>query len=70
MSGAMNRHCIPDLIITTALTGTSLVECPGIIKTMHTGFSVHVLVLKANAPVLTRKKPDAFMQDLCRSDAQ
>ena len=37
--------------------GELLVECPGIIKTMHTGFSVHVLHY-ANAPVLTRKKPD------------
>ena len=39
MSGAMNhRHCIPGLTMSTALTG-SLRECPGIIKTMHTGFS-------------------------------
>ena len=32
MSGAMNRHCIPGLTMSTALTGTSLRECPGIIK--------------------------------------
>ena len=56
MSGAMNRHCIPGLTMSTAPTGTSLRECPGTIKTMHTGFSVHVLHY-ANAPVLTRKKP-------------
>ena len=31
--------------------GESSAECPGIIKTMHTGFSVHVLHY-ANAPVL------------------
>ena len=37
-------------------------ECPGIIKTMHTGFSgVHVFALRANAPVLTRKKPDVMI---------
>ena len=59
MSGAMNRHCIPGLTMSTALTGTSR-ECPGIIKTMHTGFSVHVLHY-ANAPVLTRKKPDVMI---------
>ena len=44
MLKAMNRHCIPGLTMSTALTGTAR-ECPGIIKTMHTGFSVHVLVL-------------------------
>ena len=32
----------------------------GIIKTMHTGFDVHVLHY-ANAPVLTRKKPDVMI---------
>ena len=40
--------------------GEPLRECPGIIKTMHTGFSVHVLHY-ANAPVLTRKKPDVMI---------
>ena len=60
MSGAMNRHCIPGLTMSTALTGNSLRECPGIIKTMHTGFSVHVLHY-ANAPVLTRKKLDVMI---------
>ena len=60
MSGAMNRHCIPGLTMSTALTRTSLQECPGIIKTMHTGFSAYVLHY-ANAPVLTRKKPDVMI---------
>ena len=45
----------------TALTGTSLRECPGIIKTMHTGFSVRRVLHYANAPVLTRKKPDVMI---------
>ena len=39
--------------------GTSL-QCPGIIKTMHTGFGAYVLHY-ANAPVLTRKKPDVMI---------
>ena len=38
MSGAMNRHCIPGLTMSKALTG-NLRECPGIIKTMHTGLA-------------------------------
>ena len=42
--------------------GTSLRECPGIIKTMHTKGSKRVHVLHyANAPVLTRKKPDVMI---------
>ena len=56
----MNRHCIPGLTMSTALTGTSLRECPGIIKTMHTGLARNVLHY-ANAPVLTRKKPDVMI---------
>ena len=56
----MNRHCIPGLTMSTALMRTSLRECPGIIKTMHTGFSAYVLHY-VNAPVLTRKKPDVMI---------
>ena len=41
MSGAMNRHCIPGLTMSIALTGTSLAGVSGIIKTMHTGFSAY-----------------------------
>ena len=37
MSGAMNRHCIPGLTMSTALTGNFSADV-GIIKTMHTGF--------------------------------
>ena len=36
-------------------------ECPGIIKTMHTGFSAYTYCEYANAPVLTRKKPDVMI---------
>ena len=33
----MNRHCIPGLTMSNSPDGgTSLRECPGIIKTMHT----------------------------------
>ena len=38
----------------------NLRECPGIIKTMHTGFSAYTYYY-ANAPVLTRKKPDVMI---------
>ena len=61
MSGAMNRHCIPGLTMSTALTGNFSAECPGIIKTMHTGFSAYTYCEYANAPVLTRKKPDVMI---------
>ena len=35
----MNRHCIPGLTMSTVSTGTSLRECPGIIKTMTQGLA-------------------------------
>ena len=54
----MERHCISGLTMSTALTG-NFAECPGIIKTMHNRFSVHVLHY-ANAPVLTRKKTGRY----------
>ena len=41
--------------------GELLRECPGIIKTMHTGFSAYTVLYYANAPVLTRKKPDVMI---------
>ena len=61
MSGAMNRHCIPGLTMSTALTGNFSAGVSGIVKLMHTGLRVHVLHY-ANAPVLTRKKPDVMIQ--------
>ena len=53
MSGAMNRHCIPGLTMSTALTGNFCGECPGIIKTMHImpGLARTRIVYYANAPV-------------------
>ena len=61
MSGAMNRHCIPGLTMSTALTGNFSAGVSGIIKTMHTGFSAYTYCIGANAPVLTRKKPDVMI---------
>ena len=37
----MNRHCIPGLTMSNSPDGELLRECPGIIKTMHTGFSAY-----------------------------
>ena len=40
MSGAMNCRCIPWInYVHSPDGGTSLRECPGIIKTMHTGLA-------------------------------
>ena len=50
----------------TALTGNFSAGCPGIIKTMHTGFSIFCAY--ANAPVLTREETgryDLAWKDLC-----
>ena len=48
----MNRHCIPGLTMSSPDGKLSLVECPGIIKTMHwLGFSVYIALYYANAPV-------------------
>ena len=49
MSGAMNRHCIPGLIMVLRAPTGNFCGVSGIIKTMHTGFSAHVLHY-ANAP--------------------
>ena len=62
----MNRHCIPGLTMSTALTGNFSAECPGMSKTMHTGFSVRIAL--CNAPVLTEEtgRYDLAWKDLCR----
>ena len=49
MSGAMNRHCIPGLTMSTALTRTSL-QVSGIIKTMHTEFSAYTYCINTQRP--------------------
>ena len=59
MSGAMNRHCILGLTMSSP-DGELRGECPGIIKTMHTGFEVRTRIALCQRPALTRKKkPDA-----------
>ena len=55
MSGAMNRHCIPGLTMSsTASDGNFWSVWKN--KRCTQGL-VHVLQHYANAPVLTRKKP-------------
>ena len=46
--------------------GELLRECPGIIKTMHTGFSAYTYCI-ANAPVITEEtgRYDLAWKDLC-----
>ena len=56
---AMNRHYIPGLTMSTALTGNFSAECPGIIKTMHTGLARTYCIMPF--PVLTRKKPGVMI---------
>ena len=71
MSGAMNRHCIPGLTMSTAPMGTSLRECPGIIKTMHTGFSAYDVLHYANVSGAGHLKKtgryDLAWKDLCKN---
>ena len=50
MSGAMNRHCIPGLTMSTALTGNFSAGGSGIIKTMHTGFSACTRIALCQRP--------------------
>ena len=49
MSGAMNRHCIPGLTMSTALTKYTLRECQTD-KTMHTGFSAFLRITLCQRP--------------------
>ena len=59
MSGAMNRHCIPGLTMSSP-DGELLCGVSGIIKTCTQGLA-RTLLHYANAPVLTRKKPDVMI---------
>ena len=67
MSGAMNRHCIPGLTMSIALTGNFLWECPGIIKTMHTGFSAYTYCIMPTPGADTEEtgRYDLAWKDLC-----
>ena len=47
----MNRHCIPGLTMSNSPDGElPLRECPGIIKTMHTGFSAQTRIALCQRP--------------------
>ena len=62
----MNRHCIPGLTMSTALTGKLLLrECPGIIKTMYTGFSVytHCIIQRPGADTEETRRYDLAWKD-------
>ena len=61
MSGAMNRHCIPGLTMSTALTGTLRGVSGNNCTYARGGFSGTRIALSANALVLTRKKPDVMI---------
>ena len=66
MSGAMNRHCIRINYVHSLLTGTSA-ECPGIIKTMHTGFSAYTYCIMPTPRKDTEEtgRYDLAWKDLC-----
>ena len=54
--------------MSTALTGNYLMRCPGIIKTMHTGFSAYTYCIMPTPPVLTTEETgryDLAWKDLC-----
>ena len=54
----MNRHCIPGLTMSTALTGTSLRECPGSqLKPTHTGLARTRIAL-CQRPGADTEEPD------------
>ena len=66
MSGAMNRHCIP--VICPQPDGELLCrECPGIIKTMHTGFSAYTYCIMPTPGADTEEtgRYDLAWKDLC-----
>ena len=69
MSGAMNRHCIPGLTMSTALTGNfPCGSVSGIIKTMHTGFSAYTYCIMPTCPGVDTEETgryDLAWKDLC-----
>ena len=68
MSGALNRHCIPGLTMSTALTGNFSAGVSGIIKTMHTGFSAYTYCIMPTprcADTEETGRYDLAWKDLC-----
>ena len=60
----MNRHCIPGLTM-SSLDGNPLRECPGIIKTTHTGFSNTTICQRPGADTEETGRYDLAWKDLC-----
>ena len=64
----MNRHCAPRITMSTALTGNFSVECPGIIKTMHTGSALRTRIALCQRPGADTEETgryDLAWKDLC-----
>ena len=64
MSGAMNRHCIPGLTMSTALTG-SFAGVSGIIKTMHGLARTYCIMPTPSADTEETGRYDLAWKDLC-----
>ena len=67
MSGAMNRHCIPGLIMSNSPDGNPLLRRSGIIKTMHTGLARTRIALcqRPGADTEETGRYDLAWKDLC-----
>ena len=68
MSGAMNRHCIPGLTMSTGPDGELLLRgVSGIIKTMHTGLARTRIALcqRPGADTEETGRYDLARKDLC-----
>ena len=64
----MNRHCIPGLTMSTALTGNFLRECPGIIKRCTQGLARTRIALCQRPGADTEEETgryDLAWKDLC-----
>ena len=64
----MNRHCIPRINYVHSPDGELLLrECPGIIKTMHTGRKAYTLALcqRPGAETEETGRYDLAWKDLC-----
>ena len=63
----MNRHCIPGLTMSSPDGELPLRECPGIIKTMHTGLARTRIVLcqRPGADTEETGRYDLAWKDLC-----
>ena len=67
MSGAMNRHCIPGLTMSTALTGNFSAGGPGIIKRCTQGLARTRIALcqRPGADTEETGRYDLAWKDLC-----